>query len=176
MPKVFKQLARDAYCSAPPLTTTPLCPPRLTRKIEARRPRTPLVKTKREVSSSIESAEFVVDEDFDVKPDIKVELDPRQVRRGLAALTIWLPSPSSSTSGEAVAAALGPSNLGVRCQALNWIPEGDLGPADPPRRRGRPKGSKTRPRVAFNLSTLPEPKEKVKAEQRLAGMSSKNQV
>ena len=117
-----------------------------------------------------------MDEDFDVKPDIKVKLDPRQVRRGLAALTIQPPSPSSSTSGEAVAAAPGPSNWGVRSQALNRIPEGDLGPADPPRRRGRPKGSKTRPRVSFNLTTLPERKEKVEAEKRLAGMSSRKQV
>ena len=84
MPKVFKQLDRDAYCSAPPLSTTSLRPPRLTRETEARRPRTPLVETKREVTSSIESAEFVVDKDFDLKPDIKVELDPRQLRRGLA--------------------------------------------------------------------------------------------
>ena len=60
--------------------------------------------------------------------------------------------------------------------ALCRIPEGNLGPADPPRKRGRPKGSKTRHRVAFNLKTLPERAEKVKAEVRLAGRTSKKQV
>ena len=57
--------------------------------------------------------------------------------------------------------------------ALCRIPEGDLGPADPPRKRGMPKGSKTRPRVAFNLQTLLERAEKLKAEERLAGMTSR---
>ena len=176
MPKIFKQLDRDAYCSAPPLSTTSLRPPQLSREVEARRPRTPLVESKREISSSIESVEFIVDEEFDVKPEVKVELDPRQLRRGLAALAICPPSTSLSTSGEAAAAAPGPSQWGVRTQALNRIPGGDLGPADPVRRRGRPKGSKTRPRVGFNLSTLPERKAKIQAKQNLAGMSSKNQV
>ena len=171
MPKNFRQLDRDAYCSAPPLSTSSLRPPRLTREAEVRRPRAPIIELKREETSSIESEEFVVDEDFDVdvKP-VKIELDPRQLRAGIAALAIRPPpsSVSSSTSGEAAAAAPGPSQWGVRSHALNRIPEGDLGPADPPRRRGRPKGSKTRPRVAFNVDTLPERAEKLKAEQRLA--------
>ena len=124
--------------------------------MEVRRPRAPILETKLEVLSSIESAEFIVDEDFNVKPDIKIEVDPRQLRAGIGALAIWPPSPSSSTSGEAAVAVPGPSQWGVRSAALCHIPEGDLGPADPPRKRGRPKGSKTWPRVAFNLQTLPE--------------------
>ena len=108
MPKNFRQLDRDAYCSAPPLSTSSLSPPRLTRKAEVRRPRAPIITVNQEVTSSIESVEFVVDEDFDVdlKP-IKIELDPRQLRAGIAALAIRPPpsSASSSTSGEAAAAA-----------------------------------------------------------------------
>ena len=177
MPKFLKQLDRDAYCSAPTLFTSSLRPPRISHKAEARRPRAPLYEVKREIESSIESAEFVVDEDFDVdvKHPVKLELDPCQLRAGIAALVIRPPpsSASSSTSGEAAAAAPGPSRWGVRSQAPNRIPEGDLGPADPPRRRGRPKGSQTRPRVAFNVDTLPERAKKIKAEQRLARMSSK---
>ena len=132
--------------------------------------------------SSIESVEFVAEEIVNVKPevDLKIELDPRQLRAGIAALAIRPPPSSTSSSssmGEPAAAAPGPSGhgepWGIRPQSHGRIPEGDLGPADPPRRRGRPKGSKTRPRVAFNLDTLPERQEKIRAEERLAGMSSK---
>ena len=73
MPNRLKQLDRESYCSAPPLSTSSLRPPRLSREAEARSPRAPIVETKREVMSSIESAEFVQDEDFDVK----IEVDPR---------------------------------------------------------------------------------------------------
>ena len=129
--------------------------------------------------SSIESVEFVADE-FDVKPDIKAPFDPRQfgdlLQIRLAALAIWQP-PSSSSVGEGAAAAPGPSHVlepwGVRLQNQGRIPAGDLGPADPPKRRGRPKGSKSRPRVAFSLDTLPKCQEKIRAEGRLAEMSSK---
>ena len=62
MPKNFKQLDRAAYCSAPPLSTTSLRPPWITREAEVRRPRSPLIAIKREVSSLIDSAEFVVDD------------------------------------------------------------------------------------------------------------------
>ena len=158
MPKNLRKLSRDAYCSAPPLSTSSLRPPRLTREGEVRRPRAPIITVNREVTSSIESVEFVVNEDFDVdvKP-VKIELDPRQLQAGIAALAIRPPpSSASSSSGEAAAAAPGPSNWCVRGKALGCIPGGGLGPADPPRRRGRPKGSKTRPRVAYNMDTLPE--------------------
>ena len=45
----------------------------------------PIVEVKREVTSSIESAEFVLDEDFDVKSAVKVEQDQRRLRAGIAA-------------------------------------------------------------------------------------------
>ena len=150
-------------------------PARLTRETEVRGPREPIVPVKREVTSSIASVKFIVDEDFDVdvKPP-KIELDHRQLRAGIAALEIWPPpSPASSSSGEAAAAAPGPSNWAVRGKVN---PGGELGPADMPRRRGRPKGSKTRPRVAYNLDTLPERPAKIEAEGRLAEMKSNSQV
>ena len=134
MPKCLKQL-RDAYCSAPPLTTSTIRPPRLSRETEVRRPRAPLIEVKREVGSSIESVEFVQDKDFDVKPAVKVEIDPRQLRAGIAALAI-APPPASPSSSSNDAGAPGPSNWGIRTAPLNRIPEGDLGPADPPRKRG----------------------------------------
>ena len=130
MPNSLKQLSRDAYCSAPPLTPS-IRPPRLTRESEVRRPRAPPIVVKREVTSSIELAKFVLDEDFDVvneKP-IKIEPDPRQLCAGVAALTIRPPpSAASSSSGEG-AAAPGPSGWGVRGVALGQIPGGELGPA-----------------------------------------------
>ena len=179
MPKYLKQLERDAYCSALPLSTSSLHPPRISREAEARRPRVPLFEVKREIESSIELAEFVVDDEFEVdeKHPVKVEINPRQLRAGIAALAIRPPpSTESTSSGEAAAAAPGPSQWGIRSAALSRIPEGGLGPVDPPRRQCRPKGSKTRPRVAFNLTTLPERTAKVKAEASLPGMSSSRQV
>ena len=68
MPKYLRQL-RDAYCSAPPLQTTTIRPPSLSREVEAKRPQAPIVEIKREVMSSIESAEFVLDDEFDIKVD-----------------------------------------------------------------------------------------------------------
>ena len=142
-----KQLSRDAYYSAPPLSASTLRPPRLSRAQEERRVRAPLVIIKREVAeSSIESVEFFVDEDDedlkDVKP-VKIEADPRQLRAGVAALAIW-PQESGSSS-EPATAAPGPSQWAQRTQALCRIPDQSLGPANAPRGRGRPKGSKSRP-------------------------------
>ena len=82
-----KQLTRDAYCSAPPLKTTTIRPPHLSRDAEVRRPCAPLRPVKREVDSSeIDSVEFVIDNaDEDVKlaaRPVKIEQDPRQVRLG----------------------------------------------------------------------------------------------
>ena len=141
--------------------------------MKAKRPRAPILEVKREVGSSIESAEFVLDNKFDVEPEIRV---------GPAATAAG----SSSARHRACVRVFQrvrrrrgtrPVKLGGRSAPLSRIPEGDLGPADPPRRRGRPKGSKTRPRVAFCLVTLPEQKEKVEAERCLAQMKlSKKQV
>ena len=65
-----------------------LLSPRLTREAEACCPRTPIVECKAEVTSSIKSVKFQQDEDFDVKPAIRIEVDPRQLRAGIAALAI----------------------------------------------------------------------------------------
>ena len=137
-------------------------------------------ESKAEVSS-IESVEYFADEVDDVKPVVKREiaLDPRQfddpLQASLAALAIRAPS-STSSAEEGAAAAPGPSGhhqepWGLRWQSNGRIPQGDLGPADPPRKRGRPKGSKSRPRVAFATDTLPERQEKIRAKERLARMS-----
>ena len=120
MPKYLRQL-RDAYCSAPPLPTSTLRPPRLSRDVEVRRPRAPIVEVKREVGSSIESAEFVIDEEFNVKPP---KIDPRQLQRSIAALAIAPPLASESSSASGDAGAPGPSNWGVRSPPLNRIPGG----------------------------------------------------
>ena len=138
----------------------------------------PIVTVKREVTSLIESVEFVVNNDWkvDVKPP-RIKLDTRQIRAGIADLAIRPPpSLASSDSGEAAAAAPGQSNWGVQGQALSRIPGGELGPADPPRKRGRPKGPKTRPWVACNIDTLPDRAAKIEAEGRLKGMMPNTQV
>ena len=168
-----KRLAWDAYCSAPPIPTISMRPPRLTRDQEARRPRAPLVAIKREVH-----VEFVIDNDLeDMKPPIKIEFDPRQIRAGVAALSIRPPQSSASTSsGEAAAAAPGPSRCEHRTKALCRIPAQSLGPADPPRGRGWPKGSKSRPRIVFGITTLPERATKIEAEKSLTEMSSWKEV
>ena len=162
MPVHLSKFSREAYCSAPPLpsSSSSIRPPRLTRESELRRPRVPLrtPEVKAEISS-IESVDFEANE-FDVKPDVKPDilLDPRQtegsLRIGLAALAIR-PSSLSSLVDEGPSTSQAPIRYpeawGFRGQRLSHVPEGDLGPADPPRKRGRPKGSKLRPRVAFAI-------------------------
>ena len=86
-------LDSSSHCSAPPLATSSrlLLPPRPTRAKEARRPRAPLRVVKAEVrESEVDSVEFVVnDEEFpDVKPEVKVELDPGQITARVAAINI----------------------------------------------------------------------------------------
>ena len=122
--------------------------------------------------------EIVVDDDFEIdeKPQVKVELDPRQLRANIAALSLRPPPSSASTSSGEGAAAPGPSEWTHRTAALCRIPSQSLGPADPPRGRGRPKGSKSWPRIAFGLSTLPERVAKVKAEASLEVMKASKQV
>ena len=158
-------LLRDAYCSVPPIESS-FRPPPLSRETEAVRPRAPLRQIKREVrESEASSVEFVLDEadNADVKVQavkveapIKVEKDPRQLCVRLAAVSLRQPVPASSNSSSEDVA--GPSGTAYRMQALRRIPSGLLGPADPPRGRGRPKGSKSRPRVplTFDLSAPPE--------------------
>ena len=172
-----RQVRWDAYYSAPPLSTTTLRPPRISRDVEVRRPRGPLVLVKREIDlSEVELLEFVVDDKFkiDVKP--QVVLDPRQLQ--LAALSIPpTPSSASTSSGEG-AAAPGPSQWAHRTEALCRVPSQSLGPADQPRGKGRPKGSNSRPRIpiVFGLSTPPERAASVKARESLAKMTPPKKV
>ena len=126
--------------------------------------------------------EFFTDEIGEVKADVKPEipLDPRQIgdplQVGTTALAIRPSSSLTSSVDEGAAAASGPSHpepWGLRWQSNGHNPQGDLGPADSPRKRGRPKGSKLRPRVAFATDTLPERQEKLQAKERLAKMLSR---
>ena len=138
-----KVVLRDSYCSAPPITS-PLRPPRLSCDEEALRPRALLIVVKAEVrESETSSVEFVVDEEDLERPvkaenPVKIEPDPRQLTARIAAITIRQPASTSSEEAQ------GPSGSDYRTQPLSRIPSGQLGPADPPRGRGRPKGSRSR--------------------------------
>ena len=173
MPMSSKLVLRNAYCSAPPLTSS-LRPPRLSRAEEAPRPR----------ESEADSVEFVVDEEIEwpvqceqpVKCErpYKIKLDPRQLTARIAAIAIRQPASSASTSSEE---APGPSSHAHRTQALCCVPPSQLGPADPPRGKGRPKGSKSRPRIpiTFGRSTLPERAASVRARESIAEMTPSKQ-
>ena len=176
-------VSRDAYCSAPPLTSTPLIflPPHLPlRAEEGRRPRTPLAHrpraplfaiVKREVhESETDSAEFVVDERDaeDVKVEPKIEPDPRQLSARVAALAIRHPDYTASTSSEE---AQGPRAIAYRTQPLCAIPSSQLGPAAPARKPGRPKGSKSKRRIPVTFG-LPVPPVRQAAAKAQAEMSS----
>ena len=115
-------------------------------------------------------------DDPDIKPVIPLNLcqldNPLQLQ--VAALKI---EPSSSVKDNKPQPALGPSRFaeqrGIRGAHLCHTPDRDLGPADPPRRRGRPKGSKSRPRipVTFGLLTPPERAVSIKVRERLTRMT-----
>ena len=157
-------LLRDAYCTSRPSS-------HLSVLLACHATRKPFGHARhfgpqREVrESEASSVEFVLDEadNADVKVQavkveapIKVEKDPRQLCVRLAAVSLRQPVPASSNSSSEDVA--GPSGTAYRMQALRRIPSGLLGPADPPRGRGRPKGSKSRPRIplTFGLSVPPE--------------------
>ena len=165
-------MLRNSHCSAPPLQST--FRPCLSREAEAvLRPRAPLRPTKKEVreSEASSSVEFVINdaEDIKVKVEAPAEVteDPRQLCARLAAIRVVQPTPTASSASKEVA---GPSGTAFRTQALRRIPSAQLGPAEPPRGRGRPKGSKSRPRVAltFGTSALPERAEAAKARTKIA--------
>ena len=86
------------------------------------------------------------------KPEI--EPGPRQLVARVAAITIRQPESAASTSSEE---AQVPSTSFYRTQPLCRVPSAELGPADPPRRPGRPKGSKSWPRIAAVHSLLVPP-------------------
>ena len=134
-----------------------LLPPRLSRAQEAQRPRAAIREVKREVrESEPNSSEYGIatSDVVDVKPDVKPEvaMDPRQLTVRVAAIAIR-PAPSAASSPE----AQGPPQPSYRTKALCHVPSARLGPADPPRRPGRPKGSKSRPRVAVVATTSVTP-------------------
>ena len=160
----------SSYCSAPPLATSSriLLPPRPTRAEEARRPHAPLRAVKAEVrESEAESVEFVFEDEEeekaeDVKP--KIELDPRQLSARVAAISIRQPSSAASaSSGEE-------RDGSFRTQPPCRVPPSQLGPADPPRRPGRPKGSKSRPRIV-PIPDLPVPPVRAAAARAAKGMA-----
>ena len=100
------------------------------------------------------SVKFVITEEE--LEELRVEQDPRQLRLAVAATSIApqaghqqaaTPSTSSEVAGTA-----------YRTQALRQIPSAQLGPADPTQGQGRPKGSKSRPRVALTYGTSAPPK------------------
>ena len=161
MPLSSKRVVfRDSYCSAPPIASS-LRPPRLSRDEEALCPPAPLVVVKAEVRElETLSMEFVVNEEdverpIKVERPFKIEPDPRQLTARIAAIAIRQPTPAASTSSEE---AQGPREPAYRMQPLCHVPSGQPGPADPPRGRGRPKGSKFRPRipVVYGLPVPPE--------------------
>ena len=159
---------RDSHCSAPPLQSS-FCPPRLSREAEAVLwPRAPLRPTKQEVrESEASSVEYCIDETDDVKvkveAPIEVVQDSRQMCVKLATVRIKQPAPTASSSAEEFAE---PSGTAYHTQALRRIPSCQLGTADPPRGRGRPKGSKSRPRVSLTFGTSAPPEQAAAAKAR----------
>ena len=92
----------DSYCSAPPLTTSShvLLPPRPKRAEEARCPRARLRAVEAEVrESEANSVKFAINA-IDVKPDVKIEADHRQLTTRVAAISIRQAGSTASTSSE----------------------------------------------------------------------------
>ena len=132
-----------AHCSAPPLQAS-FRLPRLSRDVEAfTRPRTPLRATKRDASSEAGAvAEFRMDFTDEVK--VKVEAE------------------------EQIKVAEDPRQLCARLSAVRIAPQARA--SDRPNGRGRPKGSKSKPRVEphFDTSAPPERDEARKARAKMA--------
>ena len=120
----------SSYCSAPPLTISSrvLLPPRPTRAEEARCPCAPLSAVKAEVRElEVDSVKFVVDDQFvDVKLDVKVRIDPRQLTARVAAISIRQPDLEASMSSRE------DRHSSFRTQPPCRVPSSQLGPADPP--------------------------------------------
>ena len=132
-----------AHCSAPPLHASYRLP-RLTRDVEAvTRPRAPLHPLKREESSTGAEAGFEINPFDEVV--VKVE----------------------AAEPEATAEA---PRLCARMSAVRIHPEPTA--TDRPRKPGRPKGSKSRPRVERNFVTSAPP-EREKAEEARAKWTPK---
>ena len=143
-PIVFRGIVEEApaHCSAPPLQSN-FRLPRLSRDAEAvTRPRSPLLPAKWEESSESGAVvEFGVDE-FD-EAEVKVEEE------------------------EPIEVAEGQQGLCARLSAIRILPQATA--TVRPRGPGRPKGSKSRPRVEprFDRSAPPERGEAKKATARI---------
>ena len=113
--------------------------------------------------------EFIVDEE-DVERPIKVEPKiepfPCQLSVRIAAIAIQ-PASAASTSSEE------PYVPEYRTQPLCRIPSGQLGPAETPQGRGRPKGLKSRPRIE-SVHGLPVPPKRAAAARARDSMASSN--
>ena len=153
-----------SYCSVPPLRTSShlLLPPRLSRAQQAQRPRAPIRETKREVrESEPDSSKFAISpaKEADIKPDIKLDIgpevtaDPHQLTIRVAAIAIRPAGASAASSTEAQRQPV----PNYRTQPMCHVPSARLGPADPPRKPGRPKGSKSRARIAAIATTAVAP-------------------
>ena len=158
MPQFLSAMAsidHDSFCSAPPL----ILPPRASRAQETRRPRNPIWEGKREARESeygISQADAI-----DVKPEVEAKqelaLDPRQLTVRVAAVAIRPAGALTASSPEAQRHPLPSFRARMADVAIRpapppqdpfHVPAAGLGPGDPPRRPGRPKGSKSRPRIA----------------------------
>ena len=118
--------------------------------------------------------EFVVDDEdveWPIKVEPKIEPDSRQLTARVPALAIRHPPLTASTSSEE---AQGPSGIAYRTQALCAIPSGQLGPAALPRKPGRPKGSKNKPRIPITFGLPVPPERQAAAKARVERSSSKN--
>ena len=103
------------------------------------------------------------EEKVDIKPLIKP--DPRHLSARVAAISIRPPESAASTSsGE-------DRHSSYRTQPPCRVPPCQLGPADPPQRPGRPKGSKSKPRIA-PVQGLPVPPVRAAAARACTNMAS----
>ena len=105
--------------------------------------------------------------------EVKIEPDPRPFIARMAAIAIRQPELAASTSSEE---AQGPSTSSYRTQPLCRVPSDQLGPADPPRRPGRPKGSKSRPGIpkVYGLPVPPKRAAAAKARSDMASASNRS--
>ena len=117
-----------------------------------------------------DSVKFILDEDEFERP-VKVER-PVKIEPDSCQLTARIPirQPASAASASSDEKP-GPSGTAYCTKALTRIRSGQLGPADPPRGRSRPKGSKSRPRIP-KVFGLPVPPERAAATKARAEMAS----
>ena len=149
-------LDHDSFCSAPPL----VLPPHPSRAQEARRPHAPILAGKREASE----VQCVIDaaDTLDVKPDVSqlpIRVSVCAIRPAAASTASSSEAqrhPLPSFRAQMAAVAIRPATLR---QDPRGAPAAGLGPATPPRKPGRPPGSKSRPRIAAVAasSSLPPP-------------------